>query len=154
MNKLDRAIFHLMLSRSVCTDLASLDMHSLFCLTNELGGLLSSLEEDSSRVARLRGYWLNLETIYAVNDDANVDGFSRNEKEIIEESVVEIRKLISHVLEQYLQESDKAVTSIATVLDDKWLMCPDCIDAWESVSKTAMVICPKCDNALHNPRYG
>lgn len=41
----------------------------------------------------------------------------------------------------------------AVILDQDWLMCPDCIDAWESSIQKATVICPKCSHSFHNPRY-
>lgn len=41
----------------------------------------------------------------------------------------------------------------ATILDNKWLMCPNCIDAWESNSKKQIVICPKCETTFRNPRF-
>ena len=45
------------------------------------------------------------------------------------------------------------ITLAAEALDDTWLYCPSCIDAWESTSKDGMVMCPLCQNWLHNPRY-
>jgi hypothetical protein len=44
-------------------------------------------------------------------------------------------------------------TCVAEALDETWLMCPYCIDAWESISKEGMVICPKCKTMMHNPRF-
>jgi hypothetical protein len=41
----------------------------------------------------------------------------------------------------------------AEKLEDSWLMCPICIDAWQTDSKAGMVICPKCKNIMHNPNY-
>lgn len=42
----------------------------------------------------------------------------------------------------------------AQIGDEKWLMCPSCIDAWEdSDNRNAMVICPICKQMFHNPRY-
>ena len=46
-----------------------------------------------------------------------------------------------------------SITERATALDEEWLMCPLCIDAWRSLCKEGMVICPKCKHMLHNPRY-
>ena len=38
--------------------------------------------------------------------------------------------------------------------DDKWLICPDCIDAWESSSAIdPLVRCPKCLKVFNNPRF-
>ncbi len=38
--------------------------------------------------------------------------------------------------------------------DEKWFMCPSCIDAWEdSDNRDAMFICPMCKQLFHYPRY-
>ena len=55
--------------------------------------------------------------------------------------------------QKYLETSDSSIEGHATELDKEWLFCPDCLDAWESNSRDAMVICPKCNHAFHNPRY-
>lgn len=52
-----------------------------------------------------------------------------------------------------LEYPDDAVKEHAGIADEKWLLCPICINAWESVSKDGMVICPSCHNIMHNPRY-
>jgi hypothetical protein len=52
-----------------------------------------------------------------------------------------------------LEFPNPSIQEHATALDDEWLMCPICIDAWQSTSKDGMVICPKCERMLHNPRY-
>ncbi len=52
-----------------------------------------------------------------------------------------------------LEFPDDMITEKATILDNEWLMCPVCIDAWQSKSVAGMVECPKCKNAFHNPRY-
>ncbi len=52
-----------------------------------------------------------------------------------------------------LEFPNPSVMEKAEILDSKWLMCPPCIDAWESVSTDGMVRCPKCNHLLHNPRY-
>lgn len=48
---------------------------------------------------------------------------------------------------------DPSVKVIASILDENWLMCPICIDGWESRSTDGMVICPTCHTVMHNPRY-
>jgi hypothetical protein len=53
-----------------------------------------------------------------------------------------------------LEFPDYTVSEKAQIADDHWLMCPICIDAWENSDKAnGMVICPKCNKMLHNPRY-
>lgn len=46
------------------------------------------------------------------------------------------------------------IHKIAQIGDERWLMCPLCINAWENTDKhSAMVECPKCLTIFHNPRY-
>lgn len=46
------------------------------------------------------------------------------------------------------------ISEKAQIGNDEWLICPICIDAWESkTSIDGMVRCPNCQNILHNPRY-
>lgn len=53
-----------------------------------------------------------------------------------------------------LEFPDKSVTVSAQIGDEKWLICPDCMDAWEySDAKDALVICPICHQKFNNPRY-
>ena len=46
-----------------------------------------------------------------------------------------------------------SIPEAASALDEEWLMCHFCLDAWQSTSKDGMVICPKCKRMMHNPRY-
>ena len=47
-----------------------------------------------------------------------------------------------------------SITESAQIGDEQWLICPTCMDAWDSPGdKDGMVICPKCKNVFHNPRY-
>lgn len=53
-----------------------------------------------------------------------------------------------------LEFPDSSVSEIAQIVDDEWLMCPFCIDAWRSLNdRDALVKCPKCLRILNNPRY-
>ena len=53
-----------------------------------------------------------------------------------------------------LEFPDSSVTVSAQIGDDMWLICPECIDAWEcSTSKDALVRCPMCKKLFNNPRY-
>ena len=53
-----------------------------------------------------------------------------------------------------LKYPDDSVDKIAEIGDDRWLICPICIDAWISPDvHNAMVKCPKCKQYLQNPRY-
>lgn len=53
-----------------------------------------------------------------------------------------------------LEFPDPTVTDLAQIGDDKWLICPDCIDAWENSSVIdALVRCPNCLKIFNNPRF-
>ncbi len=53
-----------------------------------------------------------------------------------------------------LEFPDSAITEIAQIGDDEWLICPFCIDAWICQNSIdALVICPKCSTKFNNPRY-
>lgn len=68
----------------------------------------------------------------------------KNEEEIFRS----YRKLMD------LEFPNPSNTEQALIGDNVWLMCPKCIDAWESTSSDdGMVICPKCNTTMHNPRY-
>lgn len=61
--------------------------------------------------------------------------------------------VFSHEVNDALEISENDITENAMILDDAWLMCPDCMDAWESSDKKATVICPKCCHSFYNPRF-
>ena len=65
----------------------------------------------------------------------------------------ELRLFAERLINEYTKTPDLSIVKSAVQLDNIWLMCPDCIDAWEATTKDAMVICPKCNKAFHNPRY-
>jgi hypothetical protein len=73
--------------------------------------------------------------------------------EEFELSYEELNKIADDLIERELQVDNPSIEKSATILDKTWLMCPDCIDAWESISKNTMVICPKCNQVFHNPRW-
>jgi hypothetical protein len=51
-----------------------------------------------------------------------------------------------------LEFVDYSVTSFAEALDEKWVQCPLCSDAWETQSEDAMTRCPNCRSILRNRR--
>ncbi len=69
-----------------------------------------------------------------------------------EEAAVALFKTYKELMD--IEFPDPSITQIATVGDSEWLICPDCMDAWNSPGdKDGMVICPKCKTMMHNPRY-
>ncbi len=68
-----------------------------------------------------------------------------------EDEEVEIFKKYKALMD--VEFPNPSILDRATILDDAWLMCSYCIDAWESISNDGMVICPTCHRMMHNPRY-
>ena len=87
-------------------------------------------------------------------EDLKSSGFFYNEKELRDKVQETYDKLgsLDELINRQLKIPDQHIFKSATILDKTWLMCPDCIDAWESTSKDTMVICPKCNQVLRNPR--
>ncbi len=53
-----------------------------------------------------------------------------------------------------LEFPDYCTIEWAQVGDQEWLICPKCINAWESRNnKNALVRCPNCETILNNSRY-
>lgn len=52
-----------------------------------------------------------------------------------------------------LEFPSPSVSDSAENVEDDWLLCPKCDDAWESKTKLGMVKCPKCRAVLLNPKY-
>jgi hypothetical protein len=53
-----------------------------------------------------------------------------------------------------LEFPDPSITEAAQIGDQEWLICPECMDAWSSSeNRDGMVVCPKCNKIMHNPRY-
>ncbi len=52
-----------------------------------------------------------------------------------------------------LEFDDSEISEAATIIDESWLQCPLCSDAWQSKSIYALVRCVKCASILRNPTY-
>lgn len=53
-----------------------------------------------------------------------------------------------------LEFPDKSIKEAAQIVDEKWLLCPICNNAWANIDDlNGMVICTECRAVLHNPRY-
>lgn len=107
---------------------------------------------------RLSKYWIyscvteenHTKTIWAYHQwvkdpyyyDQLTDGASKE---------VEIFKYYKNLMD--VEFPDPAIKDCAQILDEEWLLCPICIDAWKCRSEDGMVICPNCKKMFHNPRY-
>jgi hypothetical protein len=53
-----------------------------------------------------------------------------------------------------LEFPNPLISDTAEIGDREWLICPKCIDAWNSeCNLDALVRCPKCNTIFNNPRY-
>lgn len=100
-------------------------------------------------------FWADLEIEYALALDQGLEDISYGGNIIIDRALQVLKKMTEEKLvdmKTYLKISDPYIKESAIVGDDVWLICSKCIDAWEDNSSSAMVICPKCKYAFHNPR--
>lgn len=82
-----------------------------------------------------------------INDDSFYNNLTDGEEE--EDRIFRYYKALMD-----LEFPNNSIKEKAQIGDEKWLMCPSCIDAWEdSDNRNAMVICPMCKKMFHNPRY-
>ena len=78
--------------------------------------------------------------------------------EMFFEHLIDGNKNCMELFRQYKEFMDmefplSSVTDTADLVHDNWLMCPKCIDAWETDSVLGMVRCPKCSTTFLNPKY-
>lgn len=52
--------------------------------------------------------------------------------------------------EEPLEEN---ICETAKILEERWVMCPICTEAWHNESHYRVITCPKCNSLLHNPHY-
>lgn len=50
------------------------------------------------------------------------------------------------------REFSRSGLKSATILEGRWVQCPECSDAWEEASSDGVVECPSCHTLLNNPR--
>lgn len=90
--------------------------------------------------------------IYDCIEDGSISRWQGNYHQDLIDIIFVLKKMTNSLLEEYLNKSDPMIEEAAIVVENNWLICPKCLDAWISDSLTPMVICPKCEHALHNPR--
>ena len=127
---------------------------NLFELVGDLRTILNALET-------VNGTWKDdfqeeINTLEIISDsieDGSISKLKEDPGKFFHDSTSKLKKMATLLLEKYLKIPDPSILEKAIILDTQWLMCPKCTDAWDSISKDAMVICPKCEHAFHNPRY-
>ena len=60
-------------------------------------------------------------------------------------------RLIKEGENEELSPADVTKYEFAQKLDENWIMCPTCNEAWEGRFEHNLVCCPKCKNKLKNP---
>lgn len=71
---------------------------------------------------------------------------------VSKEEAYNLMKIIRKLIENMDQLVPGEALKIATELEDKLLLCPNCADFWESTSMDSIVTCPHCNKACFNPR--
>ena len=109
---------------------------------------------------RLSKYWLFFygranefylsQTIWAFPEWCHTRGYFDRLYDA-EEKEIEIFEKYRQLMD--LEFPDPSILDAAEKIDDEWLLCPFCIDAWQPNSKVGMVVCPECKKTLHNPLY-
>ena len=101
------------------------------------------IDEDNNKKVPFLSFpeWVNDSNFY----EDLVDGTSNDKNASIFKKYKELMSL---------EFPDSSISETAQVGDDGWLICPQCIDAWQSEIKIdALVKCPKCETIFNNPRY-
>ncbi|MEI8125838.1 MAG: hypothetical protein WCG42_08790 [Parachlamydiaceae bacterium] len=125
----------------------------LFKFVSDLSGLLNALESVSKIHYDIIQSEINtLEMIHDSVQDSSIARWQGDLKKDREQSVSNLKKIISSVMEEYLKNSDSSVLECAISLSSNWLQCPFCHDAWATLSEDAMVVCPNCSHSSHNPK--
>ncbi|MEZ7276345.1 hypothetical protein [Pseudoalteromonas sp. 68 DY56-GL68] len=60
-----------------------------------------------------------------------------------------IFRAYQHELEMEFADSDISISAV--ILQDSWIQCPKCGEAWELNKGGEAIECPKCDSKLLNP---
>ena len=97
--------------------------------------------------------FVDIESIYAGVVNRGGSAVSLEEQIIVNAAVASLEQRLIVSLREYSKIPDLSVEAKVTEFDAHLLMCSLCKNVWECSSTEAMVVCPKCDQALHNSRY-
>jgi hypothetical protein len=100
--------------------------------------------ENSANIEEWRYRWTFLEWSKEIYFYYNLMEFEKREQDIF----LKWKKLID------LEFPNPKIIITANIGDHNWLMCPQCLDAWNWPSnRDALVMCPNCNTIMNNPRY-
>jgi hypothetical protein len=119
---------------SIC--FAETDRRVSSCWTVQLPSRDARIEV--GRILMAFSEWVEQETFF----ELLIDGNDR-----------EVELFQKYKLFMDLEYPSPTATETARELQEDWVICPQCSDAWESESDLALVRCPKCRASLRNPRY-
>lgn len=121
---------------------------------NALSGFLNSLEYvDIELENKIRAAISTIQMNYDTAVDKSSLRWHDASNVVIQESIRSLKKITHDIIGDYLKKVDSSVAEVAILLEEEWYMCPTCNEVWKSELRDAMVLCPKCDHVLHNPRY-
>ena len=89
-------------------------------------------------------------SILTFSEWSNDDYFYSN---LLEGYEKEIKIFSEYKIKMDLEFPSPNITATVEKIDDSWVLCPFCIDAWEPNSKAGMIICPSCNRTFLNPFY-
>jgi hypothetical protein len=78
-----------------------------------------------------------LETLFSMEDDLQFELTKEQLEDLADRLILEGER-------DDLQQPDPGIKEKAQELEDSWVMCPLCQEAWRDNSRYAMLLCPKC----------
>lgn len=150
MNTYNRRQLKRMLESLIDFEKKKIDLNSLLSNLNFLYNVI-----DPSDIDFKKKYFNEMEALEIINAISIVNNTEKEDQKeqelLINQAIQNLKKTINLILEDYEKKPDLNVFEKAVHISSDWLMCPKCTETWESHSVYAMVICPACDSALHNP---
>jgi hypothetical protein len=123
----------------------------LFDLISDLSGLLDVLESIDNHWKDDFKIEINtLELIHDSIEDGSISKWRGDFQKDIHESVLKLKNKVASIQAEHLNVTDPAILEFAIDTNFSWLICPKCLEAWESTSSYAMVVCSHCECILHN----
>lgn len=65
-----------------------------------------------------------------------------------DEAALEVHRRWGHRLDR---EFTRPELGAASVLQDRWVQCPACADAWEVLDDAGVIVCPTCSGEFNSP---
>lgn len=129
------------------------DLHEILSYPLAYASVL--FDERDNRVSScwevvIQGKDSNSEVIIAFKEWVNDANFFEH---LIDGNALEVQIFSQYKAFMDMEYPSPSINDKAELLEDAWLMCPHCAEAWESAITLGMIRCPKCFSCLLNPRY-